>query len=377
MHNPDLITAEFGDISAYQDCPDFWLVKPEQSRDHLASLNNATIKEIGRSAGDREILVIEYGEKEDIGATTDNLQSAIAAKVVPADPTDIFPEAFYGTRRRKQPSVVLQGGIHGGELTGTAAMLNLCELLERGRDLRGREWPRLTELAAQTRLCMIPWLNPDGTARWPIPNTSGVSPKLYNFCQHGISLDGSPYVYPAVKSIAPIPPEKTAYMGSYYNDNGVNLQYDFHMPHRQPETVAWMDYYLEERPDGVMVDHCNAGTLISNPEYYLPPGFQHEQSRLGGAVRRRLQREGLYVGRLSWAGIPGMGKPGLNQVGAIYLACGAMPILVEYPMGGGSKTLSCDEMLDIGLYTLEEMLEYAHSDGLRPYELWEKVRSGR
>jgi hypothetical protein len=51
-----------------------------------------------------------------------------------------------------------------------------------------------------------------------------------------------------------------------------------------------------------------------------------------------------------------------------------MPVLVEYPMGGGSVPMTCDAMLDVALYTLEEVLEYTHTDGLRPYELWEKVR---
>ena len=31
-------------------------------------------------------------------------------------------------------------------------------------------------------------------------------------------------------------------------------------------------------------------------------------------------------------------------------------------------------MLDIGLLTLEEVLSFAHRDGFRPYELWDKVK---
>ena len=71
---------------------------------------------------------------------------------------------------------------------------------------------------------------------------------MSNICTHGLRLDGTPYRYPQDKAVQPIPPEKTAYMGAYYNDQGVNLQYDFCMPHRQPETIAWMDYYLSGAP---------------------------------------------------------------------------------------------------------------------------------
>ena len=33
-----------------------------------------------------------------------------------------------------------------------------------------------------------------------------------------------------------------------------------------------------------------------------------------------------------------------------------------------------DTMLDIGLILIEEILAYAHTDGLRPCEWWQKVK---
>ena len=166
-------------------------------------------------------------------------------------------------------------------------------------------------------------------------------------------------------------------MGSYYNDGGYNLQYDFCMPRRQPETTAWMECYLSERPDAVVIWHGNAGSMLGPPPMFLPVGFQHELDRLAGAVRQRLLRDGYEVGRLSWAGLPGMGKPGFSQIEAVYFTCGAMPILCELPTGYELAPFSCDEMLDIGLIAIEEMLFYAHRDGLRPYETWDKVKKAR
>ncbi|MHC4716092.1 MAG: M14 family zinc carboxypeptidase [Planctomycetota bacterium] len=372
QHTP--IEERFGPLDRYRQCPDFWIPTPERAEALIDSLAQAAVRTIGRSAGGRDIVAIEYGPQEPTEATTDNLQSALSTSLVPPDPTDIYPEAFYGRKRRGHPVVALQGAIHGSELTGTVASLNLCRVIETGRDLRGKAWPRLAELARQTRIVIIPWLNPDGTARWPLLNASEAPSELVQACTQGIAADGTPYTYPASKAIQPIPPAQTALMGAYYNDSGVNLQYDFCAVQRQPETTAWMAYYLRQRPDAVVVWHCNAGSLIGPPEAYLPVGHQHEINRIGAVVRRRLVGEGYPVGRLSWVDLPGMGKPAMNQVSAVYHVCGALPILCELPGGAEPNVLSCDQLLDIGLLTIEEILDHAHCDGLRPYEFWQKVK---
>jgi hypothetical protein len=368
------IEREFGDLSAFQRCPPFWVSVPANSTRFIEGLTQVARTVIGRTAGGREILALSYGIKEPVQTTTDNLSSALASKVAPCDPTDIYPTAFYGSRRRLRPVLVFQGGIHGGEITGTVASLNLCQIIETGCDLRGKPWPVIARLARESRIVVIPWLNTDAAVAWPLHRTTGASDDLYARCTHGIARSGKPYSYPKVKAIFPIPLDDTLYMGSYYNDAGVNLQYDFTSVDRQPETVAWMRCYLDERPDAVVIWHCNNGSMIGPPEYYLPEGIQHEVSRLGGAVRARLMRDDLRPGRLSWAGLPGLGKPYIEQMSAVYHVSGATPVMVEMPTGGHGNPYTEDELLDIGLITIEEVLRHAHDDGMRGYEWWSKVR---
>jgi hypothetical protein len=374
MNDTRAIEAEFGDLSAYTQAPDFWVSHPDRLAPLLAKLHEVRQVSIGRTAGGRELIALEFGEFEPLTVRTDNLHSAIAAKVVPPDPTEIFPPAFYGTPRRRRPVVVLQGGIHGSELTGTVASLNLLHIAETGRDLRGKPWPKLHELARETRICVLPWLNRDGVERSPWRHFSGMPAAACGRINMGLATDGTRYAHPAVKEFFPIPPDGTRYMGTYFNDAGVNLQYDFCSLHRQPETQAWMAYYLAQRPDGVVIWHCNAGSMMGPPCYYLPPGHQFETERLAGAVRGRLLREGFPIGRLSWTGLPGMGKPFLEQMTAVYHVCGANPLMVELPIGCQEYFYTLDQMLDVGLLTLEEILFYAHTDGLRPYETWSKVK---
>ena len=374
----DLIAQRFGDLSVFERCPSFWLPKPAQGNVFIESLREAKVHNVGRTVAGREIVAIEYGEPEPIHAETDNLHSAIAAGVATPqpDPTAIFPAAFYGRTRRRRPVIAFQGAIHGGEHTGTVASLNLCQIIEKGTDLRGKPWARIQELARRSRILIIPWLNVDGVERWPFDNPETMTIEQSRAATNGIRADGSFHEYPAFKLMCPMPVESGGYLGSYFNDAGINLQYDFCAVERQPETAAWMRYYLKQRPDAVVVWHCNAGTLMGPPEYYLPPGHQHTLSRLAGAVHRRVAAAGFESRRLSWGDLPGMGKPFMEQTTAIYHTCGATPLMCELPMGGAGSGLTCDQLLDIGLLVIEETLEFAHDEGLRPYEFWSKVRRG-
>ena len=110
MRDLRVIKAEFGDLTRWSVCPDFWPASPADGQAFIDSLGEAQVRVIGRSAGGRDVIALEYGEKEPHGGVTDNLQSVLASRVVPPDPTDIFPEAFYGAQRRRKPVLVLRPG---------------------------------------------------------------------------------------------------------------------------------------------------------------------------------------------------------------------------------------------------------------------------
>ena len=71
------------------------------------------------------------------------------------------------------------------------------------------------------------------------------------------------------------------------------------------------------------------------------------------------------------------GKVVIDQIVATYHVCGALPIMCELPIGAKYPyypTYTFDSLVDIGLITIEEILHYAQTDGLRPYEWLHKVR---
>ena len=374
MNNLCEVEKLFGDLSRWAKAPDYWISTPDNAACFIKTLTKANIRIIGKSAGGRGIIAVEYGAKEPVEAAMDNLQSALAALGGQTRPTEIFPEVFFGKRRREKPVVVLQGALHGGEITGTAAALNLCNVIETGKDLRGKEWPILRELASQVRLLIIPWLNPDGTSRWPLAHCEGVPHDLYQCLTQGIMVDGTRLEYPQCKNICPVPVDKMAFLGSYYNDSGVNLQHDFCAVDRQPETSAWMRYYLDERPDGVIIMHCDHGSMLSSPAYYIPEGFKLATARLGACIHTRLKKAGFNIRRGSMGNVPNYGVPALDQYSAVYQACGALPALVEFPAGTDIRPFTCGQLLDIGLTTFEEILYFALHEGFRPYESWDEIK---
>jgi hypothetical protein len=355
MTSPDFssVEARFGSLQPFHDRSDFWMATPQSSQAFLESLPPGTISILGHSAPGRAIPALFFGEFEPLeGTTSDGLSAALCSGIGSTAPEALMPTAFFGS-----------------ELTGTVALLNLAQIILSGCDFRGKPWPRLAELARATRLTLVPWLNPDGVARWPDLNPGLISPELYAALTHGIWPEGMRMTYPEHKAYWPLPAEKALHLGSYFNDAGYNLQYDIFTDEPQPETRAWMRCYRRERPDAVIVCHCNAGTMLGPTEAYLPEGIMHTVSRVAGAVAGRLRQEGFAMPRLSWADMPGMGLPTMNQINAIYHVSGATPIMVEFPWGGSAYP--CDSLLDLSLITYEEILAHAHDEGMRPHR-WRK-----
>jgi hypothetical protein len=361
-------------LDAFLRAPDWWPSSIETANECLAKLPGITVKEIGQSAGGRPIVAAYWGEQEPLRTTSISLHSAMAAAVGSPDQTKIFPEAFYGQQKRSRQVMVIQGAIHATEFEGTVAALNLLYVLAHGVDMRGKPWKRLRAEAEGMRIVVIPFANPDGRARVPIMHFAGASNDLGQAATMGFWKDGTPVKYPAHKNFYPLPLEQILFLGSYFNDAGYNLQYDFCLPRRQPETEALCQFYLDERPDVAVISHSNAGSLISNPDPYVPGPHQHQQSRVGAQIRARLLHEGYPGRRLTWAQLPGLGVTYMDQATSVYHCSGALPLLVEFPCGHSSNPVTLDQILDMGLLIFEELCFFGNRDGFRPLHQWDKTK---
>lgn len=339
--------------------PNWWLSAPDEVERYLRSLKGVHVFSLGESAGGRPILAAAWGEREDLpGRTSRSLASAIAGG---------DPDAFYGKGPRKRQSFVFLGAAHGTEIEGTVAALNALNVVITGRDLRGRRWPRLATAGRALRLVVVPFFNIDGRARFAeIRHHIGADPEDTRLTSQGNWKNGEKLSWPKSKLVAPIPVGEVEPLGSYFNDNGVNLVYDPGFgDEAQPETRALLRFLREEMPDCVLCSHSDNGSLVQPPDSFVPRHYRQRQMHLAAVAAFACKEKGLAKWRLpsrteSYAGEV------FYQTDMIYHACGALPLLVEFPCGYQNVPDTFDEVCDIGMTVLEEVLAFGAAYGFRP-----------
>jgi hypothetical protein len=339
--------------------PKWWLSRPAEVEEFLRGLKGVKVEEIGHSAGGHPIIMASYGKREDLpGRTCASLAAAIAGG---------DPEAFYGKGARKRQGFCFVGAAHGTEFEGTVAAANVFNILATGKDLRGRKWPRLQKEARKLRFTFIPFLNMDGRMRFDeIRHIVNAHPEDGGLISQGLYKDGTRLKWPTSKLTWPLPLEKLEILGSYFNDNGINLVYDNGIGGTcQPETAALVRFIKEEMPDCVMLSHTNNGSLICEISSFIPAHFRQRVAQIsavagmacaeaGYAKSAIVERTDTYAGQIFY------------QADMIYHACGALPLLAEFPCGYQNNPPTHGEVLDICLKVIEETISFGTAKGFRP-----------
>ena len=340
--------------------PSWWLTRPDEIRAYLGSLEGVEVEEIGRTAGGRPIVAASYGPREDLpGRTSESLASALAGGA---------PEAFFGEGERQRQVLLFLGAAHGNETEGTVAALNYLNILVTGEDLRGRAYPEVAEQGRRLRFLLIPIFNVDGRERFAghVQFIGCGLDYYYMICQGRWKATGEVLHWPIPKRYFPMPLDQLEILGSYFNDAGVNLVYDLPFgADCQPETTALMRYLRRERPDAVILSHSNNGSLVSSASANIPPAYKQRVALIGGAVGMRCAREGLPKYAVPQSPGPLVGGE-FYQSDAVYHACGALPLLIEFPWGYQNLPDNHDTILDIGLAVIDEVVRFGAHYGFRP-----------
>lgn len=334
------------------EAPPFWKSTVEEVEAFFATCHRAEVRQIGKSSGGRPVLAAAYGPKE-VRERRMSFSAAVTHKE---------PGAYFGARRQR-PALLIASTIHGAEVEGTVTCLNFASVLETGHDLRGEDWPRLAELAASFRVVIMPLMNPDGRARVPVKHLAGAD--LETLCHYGIGRrkDGTLVPYDGPYGDHPLRQDDLEFMGGYFNDRGVNLLYDDFLGDRCPETDAFLSLARDEAPDCVLNLHsCGTGPFFNPGDQYVPEAFRHRQTAFSEVVAARLRAEELR---------PRSNRPALRDLGFClynvwHLVCGALPLTFEFPHGYAGKPFTHDEILDIGLITLEEVMSLGLYEGFLP-----------
>ena len=328
------------------DIPSFWLNKVDDVAEFLyRTVKKGQIEVIGHSAGGRPVRAVVYGRARQ-GKGTSTFSGSLGFRDVKAyRGIDHEATVYWG-----------MSAVHGFEVEGITGTVNLISVLETGKDLRGKAWPEITELAEKLgRIVLIPIVNPDGRARVPVSLGvyQGTDETVHEYLNTGGNPDGTIIGWPQIKEFIPLDFGKPVFPGGYPNDAGVNIQHDDFFGKLQPETQALFDLAARERPDLIINMHTGAVHMnVHRPfcEPVLTPIFDTLYSYI---------HRGLTIGNLQETkdieretNARRAGNTVYNIDTSLNLHCGALSVTVESPSHGfsgknrdGSEAYHTPEML--------------------------------
>ena len=301
--------------------PDYWKTGLDDIEATVAGIKKGTVERICLSAGGRPVYRIFYGKSNDVKRTA-NLSSAMGAGSMNYYADKSAPDY--------RPTVFLVGAVHGGELEGTAALMNLVAILETGKDLAGTPYPVITASAEKMNFDIIPIANPDGRARVPLPGIVGVDYESFRYWSQGTWKDGTLAGWPMCKSVHPIL-DAAEFLGSYYNDDGINMMHDFFFTNPSAETKALLQTAEMFAPDFTILFHGGD----NNKPHLAPVGylFQHVKEKIHAFhkfIIEQFEKEGFsFVGN----GVEATDTKSFNLTSAITHVCGEPCITFESNQG--------------------------------------------
>lgn len=349
------------------DIPSFWLSSYDEVNNFLnKTVLKGQIQVIGTSAGGRPIRAVLYGSPRR-GKGTTTFSGSLGFGDV----------GVYRGPDHNKTVYMSMAAVHGGEFEGIIGMVNLISVIETGKDLRGKEWPGITETISQLdRLILIPIANPDGRERIPLRmelyrDTIYTVPEYLNT---GGTPDGTIIGWPQIKEFIPMDLSKPGFPGGYPNDAGVNIQHDNFLGRKQPETQAIFDLAELEKPDLVINMHTGAVYMrMDRPlgEPALRPAFD----TLFKYVHSELAVNGLQESNdPAIEGNPARAATGVYNIdGALNWHCGALSVVVESPshaFSGNSVTReakieSPDNLINAQLICHQQAMKFLAKTGGR------------
>lgn len=335
--------------------PAYWKSSLEHIEQTMSTVRRGQVDTFARSAGGRTIYAVRYGEKQDFGRRA-NYNSACGGG-------DIAAYARKG--KHTKPVVAIVGGIHGGELEGVAAVLNLIRMIEEGEDYGGNANPYWSDCLQRFRLVLIPCMNPDGRARIPHDSVVGMTLPEFRHYVQGNWHDGTLCGWPGCKVVHPIA-DAVSYLGSYFNDDGINLMHDNFFRPMAEETKRLMELIDEEAADAAVLLHGGANCINHIiPTQYIAPAIEIKQNRLVERVYGAYQAKGIKFHPIYGKGTKRSAvPPSFNLASALHHISGGISLVFESNMGldAPGETYTYEQMLEGHYILFEELLRFMEDE---------------
>ncbi len=336
-----------------RELPEFWIGDVKDLPARWQKLEHGTARMIAKSPGGRPLHLIAYGERERVKHRA-NFNSAVGGRDL---------AAYMEKNARKRPVVYFVGPVHGHEVEGLTGLVNFIQVMETGRDLRGRGQAELRRLGRQCRLLIVPTGNPDGTARFEPRAAHGMSLNLFQFWGMGTWSDDTIAVWPTSKRRHPRLGKEIGWMGCYFNDRGINPMHDEFFAPMGPEAPAILRVAMREGPDLAVSLHSHGSNPVVLRPAYVPLEIQQQVQSLSKRLNALMARRGLPHGSVFHTKGEGGNPPSpFNLTGALYHISGAAAFTHECPHGIAEEKMcqvTLQQILDIQLGLYEAMLRHA------------------
>jgi hypothetical protein len=336
-----------------RDLPEFWIGDVEGLGARWEKLTRGEVKTIATSPGGRALHLITFGRHEPVRHRA-NFNSAVGGRDL---------SAYMDKKARKKPVLFFVGPVHGHEVEGLTGLVNLVQIMDTGRDLRGREQAALRKLGEQCRLLILPSGNPDGIARFKPRACHGLPMDEFQFWGMGTWSDDTIAVWPASKRQHPRLGKEIGWLGCYFNDKGINPMHDEFFAPMGPEAPAILRVAMEEGPDLAVSLHSHGSKPVLLRPAYVPMEIQQQVRRLAEAHNALMAERGLPHGGL-FEPKPESGDPPspFNLTSALYHASGAASFTHECPHGIADEKMcqvTLEQILDVQLGLYEAMMRFA------------------
>lgn len=332
--------------------PDFWKSNLKDIDEVVASVKKGRVT-TSYSAGGRPVYLVEYGKVNDYSYRTANFNSAAGAHDI----------TCYADKSKEGvvPSVFIIGAMHGGEFEGTVGILNLISLIETGVDLAGKPYPEFEGIEEKMHILLIPCANPDGRARVPVDSYQEMDYEEFRYYAQGTWKDGSLANWPQCKKVHPIK-EASDFLGSYFNDDGINLMHDDFFNPWSETTKFIMDILDKHVPDVTCLLHGGSGSMqhILKPNF-VPYYYREEVHKIMLRLSERCRANGLEMAQTGLPVIESEPPFMFNAVSAYIAKCGTLCFTYESNQGIGSEKLcyTPDIIYKHHMLLFEECFDYA------------------
>lgn len=331
--------------------PNYWKGNLADVTNMISTVKKGTVSQLCKSAGNRQIYLIHYGEDNDLKRTA-NFNSACGAMDAKcyADKSSV----------NYKPTLLLIGTIHGAEFEGTVAVNNLISIIETGRDISGKAYIDMQEAFLKLNLYIIPCINPDGRSRVPFDSIVGLPLETMRKYNQGTWKSGELCNWPECKKIHPIKKD-CEYLGGYFNDDGINLMHDDFFNPMAEETKALLKLAAKIAPDLSVMLHggANCRNLIIKPPY--SPSYVYEEiDKLENIWKEKCDNNKLRYRLRNRENESTYPPVSFNLSSALTHVCGAPCITYETNQGldYGDEICSYDEIYLHHILLFESIAKY-------------------